>query len=161
RDAQLATYPEQPDLILAAYRAAVRHAAAERDVVTVAKFMLRHARDADAIKYDGTPLEALRGGSLEAATRRAGLFHPELAPSWTLLLVGELAESGRTQQARRLLAGVRITDLPTALTRSLARAVMVCALPVATLSPEALPAMCYRLLAAARARGDIMELGAV
>ena len=146
RHAQLAAYPEQPDLALAAHRAAIRHAAAERDVVTVAEFMLRHARDADAIKYDGTPLEALRGGSLEEAIRRAALFDPERAPLWTLLLVWELAETERTQQARDLLAGVRITDLPTDLAGWLARAAMVCASPVATLSPDALPAMCHRLL---------------
>ena len=146
RHAQLAAYPEQPDLALAAYRAAIRHTAAEPDVVAVSEFMLRHARDVDAMKYDGTPLEALRGGSLEEATRRAALFDPERAPLWTLLLVWELADTGRAQQARDLLDGIRITDLTTHLAGWLARAAMVCASPVATLSPDTVPAMCDRLL---------------
>ncbi|WP_086669012.1 hypothetical protein [Lentzea kentuckyensis] len=146
QQAQLAAYPDEPDLALAASKAAIRHAAAERNVVAVAEAVLRHARDVEALKYDRTPLEALRAGSLAEATRRAALFDPERVPLWTLLLAWELADTGHRQQSRDLFASLRIADLPTNLGGWLARTAMICAVPVATLSPDTFPTTCHRLV---------------
>ena len=148
RRAQLATFPEQPDLALAAGRAAIRHAAAARDVPAVAEFVLRHAREADAMKYARTPLDALRGGSLDEATRRAALFDPQRAPLWTLLLIGELCDTGQAQRARELLASMRINALTYVSEDWLVRAAMVAVSPVVALSSKEVPALCHRMAVA-------------
>ena len=74
-------------------------------------------RDAGNFRLEQTtlqesPLDALRSGSLERALALADLYEPECCVLWYLLLVWELKDMGRLEEAQATLEQLQNKELP-------------------------------------------------
>jgi hypothetical protein len=100
--AQAEELPAEPEAPLRTLQAALAAAARHDDAGGMAEFLLRHARQTQALQNE-SPLSALRRGNLDRALGLADLAEPERGVVHRLVLAWELCEGGRTADARRVL----------------------------------------------------------
>jgi hypothetical protein len=134
---------DDPAASLGTLRAALAAALGDEDPPVIVEFVLACARRADDLRRE-SPLEALQAGSLERARRLADLFPAERRLLWYLVLMGELRDAGRADEARALASMVEgvVSGLPS--WSGFAAAVL---LPgVTDLFPRRLAALACRLL---------------
>lgn len=112
RDAQLAAFPDEPDLTLQAAEQALRLALRTNDLALAAAMLLASARRAAQLAERETPLAALQAGRPERAVRLAELAPSEDRVLWLALLGGELLDAGKDDDARALLRRLAGAALP-------------------------------------------------
>lgn len=104
--------PNEPDLPLKMVQIALLSAADRDNAGAMAEFLLLHAQRVGQITAQESPLEALRSGSLERALTLANLYEPERCVLWYLLLVWELKDMGRLEEAQATLEQLHNKKLP-------------------------------------------------
>jgi hypothetical protein len=112
---QRAALPLDPGLPLRAGRLALDGALKTADPAAIAEFMLRHARHLRSTLASRSPLDALRTTGLPLAFQIADLHDTERRVLWHLLLASELAETGRSTDARLTLDRLKRIELPSVL----------------------------------------------
>ncbi|MEP0779683.1 SMEK domain-containing protein [Microcoleus sp. ZQ-A2] len=102
--------PDEPDLPLKTVRTALMGGAETDDAGKMAEFCLTHAWQLIEITQE-SPLDALRERNLERAWKLADLYDNERRFLWYWLLGWELKDTGRLQDARRVLERLQQKDL--------------------------------------------------
>lgn len=98
---QAADLPEEPAAALVTLQAALHGAMAKDDASEMAEFLLRHARLLHQV-HRISPLQALRTSSLSHALKLTDLVEPQRRSLWYLLLVWELLEANRGEEAGKV-----------------------------------------------------------
>jgi hypothetical protein len=101
---------EEPERPLLTMQTAITGAAAADDAGAMAEFMLGHALRLREMHQE-SPLEALRAGSLKRAWRLADLKEMMLCTIWYLLLIWELKEDRRLEEAEKSLERLAAKEL--------------------------------------------------
>jgi hypothetical protein len=109
--AQQRQLPDEPDLPLKTVQTALLGAAEEDNAEIMAEFLLLHAHRLGQTKAQESPLEALRSGSLKRAWKLAEQFELEHCVLWYLLLVWELKDTDRLEEAREILERLQYKKL--------------------------------------------------
>ncbi len=104
--------PDEPDLPLKTVQTALLGAAEKDNAGAMADFMLVHARRLEQTTVQESPLDALRLGSLDCALALADLYEIERCVLWYLLLVWELKDKGKSEDARKTLERLQRKELP-------------------------------------------------
>nr|WP_322709634.1 NACHT domain-containing protein [Nostoc sp. ChiSLP03a]MDZ8210793.1 NACHT domain-containing protein [Nostoc sp. ChiSLP03a] len=104
--------PNEADLSLKTIQLALSCAAEENNAGLMAEFMLKHAHWIESIKEKESPLEALRGGSLERALKLVEIYELERQILWFLLLAWELNDTGEINKSRLVLERLDQKNLP-------------------------------------------------
>lgn len=94
---------DEPDLPLKTMQLALACAAEEDNAGLMAEFMLLHARWIEDTKVKESPLDALRKGSLERALKLVEIYEVERQILWYLLLVWELKDTDKLDEAQRII----------------------------------------------------------
>jgi len=111
QQAQADTLADEPHAPLRTLQAALEGAMVQYDATKMAEFCLTHARRLIEITQE-SPLDALRTGHLERAWALADLHDIEHNVLWHLLLVWELKDTGRLEEARTTLERLLAKELP-------------------------------------------------
>lgn len=101
--------PDEPDLSLKTVQTALLGATDRDDAGAMAEFLLTHAK---RILAQESPLNALRSGNLTRALALADLYDIEHCVLWYLLLVWELKDKGKLEEARETLERLQSKKLP-------------------------------------------------
>jgi hypothetical protein len=108
-------FPDEPDLPLKTVRTALIGSAETDDAGAMAEFCLTHAWQLIEITQE-SPLDALGEGNLERAWKLADFYDNERRFLWYWLLAWELKDTGKLQDARKLLERLQEKDLNRLLT---------------------------------------------
>lgn len=103
---------DDPDLPLKTVQTALLGAAEEDKAEGMAEFLLLHAHRVVQMKTTASPLNALREGNLKGAWKLADRLEIERRILWYMLLVWELKDEGRQNDARETLQRLPQKDLP-------------------------------------------------
>jgi tetratricopeptide (TPR) repeat protein len=109
--AQSRELPAEPEAPLRTLMAALQGAIAREDGGLMAEFCIGHALRAQEILRE-SPLEALRAGSLERALGLVELLEPQRRLLGLLLLLWELRECGRNEEAGTVSARLLRGEVP-------------------------------------------------
>jgi len=113
RQAQLAVFPETPELSLRVFQSALQAAMNDDDPVKMAEFLLAYRQQVLDLQALENPLEALRRtNNLARSWALADLHDPEERLHWYLLLIWELHEAQRQADAHTTLERLRQKPLP-------------------------------------------------
>ena len=110
--AQSHTFPDNPALPLNTLQIALKAAIETDNAQKMSEFLLAHAWQVIATIQRENPLEALRKSSLERALKLADLYKIEQCIQWYLLLVWELHDTMRSDEARATLIRLCHKNLP-------------------------------------------------
>ncbi|WP_148114276.1 AAA family ATPase, partial [Trichormus variabilis] len=103
---------DEPDLPLKTIQIALLGAAEEDKAGEMAEFLLIHAQQLIETISQDSPLDAMRKGSLNRALEIADLYEIERCVLWYLLLVWELKDTGKLEDARATLERLQQKELP-------------------------------------------------
>ena len=157
--AQTRELPAEPEAPLRTLMAALRAAIARDDGGQMAEFCVGHALRVREVLRE-SPLEALRAGSLERALGLVELLEPQRRLLGLLLLLWELQEGGRTEDAGTVRARL-LQGEPPRLTEWMAEYAGMF-LGHVTTKQEGLEDLCQRVLGDDKGRKAFaMTLGAV
>ncbi|WP_148114271.1 tetratricopeptide repeat protein, partial [Trichormus variabilis] len=95
--------PDEPDLPLKTIHIALLSAAKEDKAGEMAEFLLLHAQQLIDTKSIESPLDALQTGSLTRALALADMYEIDSCILWYLLIVWDLKEKNREEEARKTL----------------------------------------------------------
>lgn len=96
--------PDEPDLPLKTIHIALLSAAKEDKAGEMAEFLLFHAQQLINTKSIESPLDALETGSLTRALALADMYEINSCVLWYLLIIWDLKEKNRGEEARKTLA---------------------------------------------------------
>jgi hypothetical protein len=95
--------PDEPDLPLTTIQTALLGAAKEDKAGKMAEFLLLHAQQLIDTKSIESPLDALQTGSLTRALTLADMYEMNSCILWYLLIIWDLKEKNREEEARKTL----------------------------------------------------------